>query len=61
MSGEVLKKALGHGVLRCFAGFCGKPAGGGRCLLVLFGVLFDLPNSLSKLLKAILVVGVLLL
>ena len=55
------RKALRHGVLRCFAGSCEKLAEGGRCLLVLFGVLFDLPNSLSKLLKAILVVGVLLL
>ena len=60
MSGEVLK-ALGHGVLRCFAGFFEKPAEGGRCLLVLFGVLLDLPDSLRKLLKAILVVGILLL
>ena len=61
MSGEVLKKALGHDVLRCFAEFYEKSAKGRRCLLVLLGVLFDFTNSLSKLLKAILVGGVLLL
>lgn len=61
MSGEVLKKALGHGVLRCFAEFYEKTGKDRRCLLVLLSVLFDFTNSLSKLLKAILVVGVLLL
>ena len=61
MSGEVLKKALGHGVLRCFAEIHERSGKGRRCSLVLFGILFDFPNSLSKLLKAILVVGVLLL
>ena len=61
MSGEVLEKALGHGVLGCFAEFHEKSAKGKRCLLVLLGVLFDFTNSLCKLLKAILVVGVLLL
>ena len=61
MSGEVLKKALGHAVLRCFAKYHEKSGKGRRCLLVLFGILFDVTNSLSKLLEAILVVGVLLL